>query len=1171
MTTALFPGKALLIGVNKNKYEAKLNREALKSEVIALGKLLADPAYGYDEFETLTALYDDRATIENIKAELANLQKIDLGSTHTVLILLAGHGIVQNGHYYFFTYETKYEKQKLDEQTALCQEYILQEIEKIPAKNIAVLFNTCYAEAAGTDLTLKLDAKEGWVMVFSSAKNEKSYVLDADHSIFGKHLLDALALNIVNIVSLYLYLDEHMGQHAQAPTAQMSAFNFPIALPSRAIHQALYSLIWKSSADVTSIDIMGAQRGAGKHFYEDYYYRRAEDKAFLNALTTRLIQAEKGVQNHLLVIGRPLAGKSRLVYEALKQLKEPVAILKPHYADVNRQIFGIPSMTHLSHRPVLFLDDLHRYIEFNDFPYLLQQVIARREILIIATCRSGKEYDLVTKFLLDKKYNIDLANLCFTLEVGPIEPTKAQKIAKKVNISWEKVEFDGTIGSIFLQLSEMRRRYHTLDEDNTQVVLWALNLAYQAGLYLGHLAFPQAWIQHLVQQKYDLNLNPIEWVRLIKDLTNLDFVHLQHDPSRLLIEETYLENIINREHSIFLLQEVDSLREIFTNDANALLRLGTRLFAHGKTALIQNQQFFQAALRVYQTIIQPWQTDAALPTVSSPLERLELLLTTSLALNSMGVIYMDTGEPQKALEHFQQSYDIEKRLGDHAGMANQLGNMGVIYRRIGEPQKALEHHQQSYDIHHRLGDQAGVARQLINMGNIYRRIGEIRKALKYFQQSYDIHHRLADQAGMAIALGSMAIIYDQTGELQKALEHHQQSYDIHHRLADQAGMAIALGNMAIIYDQTGELQKALEYHQQSYDIHHRLGDHAGMANQLGNMGVIYRRIGEPQKALEHFQQSYDIHHRLGDQAGMANQLGNMGIIYAQTGEPQKALEHFQQSYDIHQLLGDHAGMASQLGNMGLIYMQTGEPQKALEHFQQSYDIHHRLGNRTGMASALGNMGLIYMQTGEPQKALGHFQQSYDIEKRLGNRTGMASALGNMGLIYMDIGEPQKALEHFQQSYDIEKRLGNRTGMANALGNMGLIYRQIGEPQKALEHFQQSYDIEKRLGNQAGMAIVLGNMGLIYRQIGEPQKALEHFQQSYNVHHRLGNLAGKAIQLGNMAIIYAQIGEPQKALEYFQQSYEIFQRLNYPREMTIIAQNIERVNKQLQAKNSNVKT
>ncbi|MFX0066951.1 MAG: tetratricopeptide repeat protein, partial [Candidatus Hermodarchaeota archaeon] len=255
-----------------------------------------------------------------------------------------------------------------------------------------------------------------------------------------------------------------------------------------------------------------------------------------------------------------------------------------------------------------------------------------------------------------------------------------------------------------------------------------------------------------------------------------------------------------------------------------------------------------------------------------------------------------------ALEYATRAYTLATQQKDDQWQANALIWQANIYKKTGEPQKALKNYQQSYDIYERLENWGGMATALGNMGNIYAETGEPQKALEYFQKSYDIHERLENWAGMATTWSNMGIIYAETGKPQKGLKHFQQSYDIHERLGNWAGMASALDDMGIIYAQTGKSQKALEYFQKSYDIHERLGNWGGMATALDSMGNIHRQTGKPQKALEYYQQSYDIHERLENWAGMATTWVNMGNIYAETGEPQKALEYFQKSYDIHERL-----------------------------------------------------------------------------------------------------------------------------------------------------------------------------------------------------------------------------------------------------------------------------
>ena len=55
-------------------------------------------------------------------------------------------------------------------------------------------------------------------------------------------------------------------------------------------------------------------------------------------------------------------------------------------------------------------------------------------------------------------------------------------------------------------------------------------------------------------------------------------------------------------------------------------------------------------------------------------------------LNAIGVAYEKIGQPQKALEFYDQALPILREIGYHRGEAQTLTNIGLIYDRIGQPQ-----------------------------------------------------------------------------------------------------------------------------------------------------------------------------------------------------------------------------------------------------------------------------------------------------------------------------------------------------------------------------------------------------------------------------------------------------------------------------------------------------
>jgi tetratricopeptide (TPR) repeat protein len=87
--------------------------------------------------------------------------------------------------------------------------------------------------------------------------------------------------------------------------------------------------------------------------------------------------------------------------------------------------------------------------------------------------------------------------------------------------------------------------------------------------------------------------------------------------------------------------------------------------------------------------------------------------------HSIGSVYSDLGEKQKALEYYSQSLPLFRAVGDRRGEATTLNNIGLVYSDLGEKQKALEYYSQSLPLFRAVGDRGGEATTLNNIGGVY--------------------------------------------------------------------------------------------------------------------------------------------------------------------------------------------------------------------------------------------------------------------------------------------------------------------------------------------------------------------------------------------------------------------------------------------------------------------
>jgi hypothetical protein len=95
-------------------------------------------------------------------------------------------------------------------------------------------------------------------------------------------------------------------------------------------------------------EVMG-ERGSQKTGFRDYYSSRPEDDLILAKIESR---------ENVLIVGPPLAGKTRAAYQAFKRLNKPHNVIIPRCDDITLDMFLVPKNWKLWRSRILFLDDL---------------------------------------------------------------------------------------------------------------------------------------------------------------------------------------------------------------------------------------------------------------------------------------------------------------------------------------------------------------------------------------------------------------------------------------------------------------------------------------------------------------------------------------------------------------------------------------------------------------------------------------------------------------------------------------------------------------------------------------------------------------------------------------------------------------------------------------------
>jgi len=344
-----------------------------------------------------------------------------------------------------------------------------------------------------------------------------------------------------------------------------------------------YEITWGKSLSLKPKEVLGERP------FNIYYYKRPEDDLIVKCLNNK---------KNVLIIGTPLSGKSRAAYQALTTLNKPHDVIIPRCTDINLEAFVFPKHLKFWRARIILVDDLHRFVEQQNFEHLFR-IAMQDNVVIFATCRSEMEHKKVKNKMLDR--NIDLETIFDEniIELERVPEDIGKEIAHKVGIIWDDVIFDGTVGSIFMYLAEMEKRFGDCNNVEKTILRVIRNL-YICGIYDEHQVFPLNWVKTLARRD-GLEGKDFEWTGWLENLKDKEFITLGTD--KVKAEEVYLEYIIKPKGEISDLDVFEEMIATFSAVPAALLRLGNRAYEIG-TIRLEKAEYMKKAIKAYEQVLE---------------------------------------------------------------------------------------------------------------------------------------------------------------------------------------------------------------------------------------------------------------------------------------------------------------------------------------------------------------------------------------------------------------------------------------------------------------------------------------------------------------------------------------------------------------------------------------
>jgi CHAT domain-containing protein len=350
----------------------------------------------------------------------------------------------------------------------------------------------------------------------------------------------------------------------------------------------------------------------------------------------------------------------------------------------------------------------------------------------------------------------------------------------------------------------------------------------------------------------------------------------------------------------------------------------------------------------------------------------------------------DAESLRQAIGQFENALKLSHQSYNRPLQALSLLSLGLIYANLGQLQKALEFDNQALPIFRVVGDLNHQAMTLNNIGAVYSALGENTKALEFYNQALLLFRVVGDspeerrrqRRGEAMTLNNIGAVYSALGENTKALEFYNQALPLRRKVGDRSGESATLDNIGQVYFTLGDHSNALKFYDQALSLRIFVGDHRGGAVTLSNIGRIYSASGDKLEALKFYNQALPIFRAVGDRGGEAATLNLIGSDYSDLGDKPKALEFYNQALPIFRAVGDRGGESATLSNIGRIYFELGDKIKALGFYNQALPLARTVGDRGGEASILWNLADLYRTQNKLSDALQNINAAIQIIESL---------------------------------------------------------------------------------------------------------------------------------------------------------------------------------------------
>jgi tetratricopeptide (TPR) repeat protein len=277
------------------------------------------------------------------------------------------------------------------------------------------------------------------------------------------------------------------------------------------------------------------------------------------------------------------------------------------------------------------------------------------------------------------------------------------------------------------------------------------------------------------------------------------------------------------------------------------------------------------------------------------------------------------------LPRVEQAHKAAQQLRRRGDECHALNVLGSVYRTLGQPDRAIELYQQALELVQTVKKATNQGAILRNMGNACLSMGDIHQAIKYYGRAWKIARKTRDPREECDALGKMGLAHAELDEPQQAINYYEQALVLAKEYHYRDYEAECLGNMGVACADIGAPERAIVLCEEALALARDQRHRRDEGYMLHFLGITCAAAGQLSRARDINTQALNVAREVGERRLESRILTRMGQSAMTRDNLPDAIAYLEQAFAIAQAINDQRSKVLSSWNLGvaLVSQHTG--------------------------------------------------------------------------------------------------------------------------------------------------------------------------------------------------------------------------------------------------------